>query len=90
LTRRGRVVLLAALVLMCGVFAIAIAGRGGADSPQVPVTAVVQPNDTLWSFSERHVPRGDRRVVIDDIRRINKLEGYVIHPGQRLVLPPRR
>jgi LysM repeat protein len=83
-------VILAALVVMCGVFGIALAGPGEANSPGERVTAVVQPGDTLWSFAGRNVARGDRRAAIDDIRRLNNLEGYVIHPGQRLVLPARR
>jgi LysM repeat protein len=54
------------------------------------VTAVVQPGDTLWSFAERNTPHRSPRAAIAEIRQLNNLEGYVIHPGQRLVLPQRR
>jgi LysM repeat protein len=91
LTRRGRLVLLALLLMVCGVAAIVAAGPGQASDPAPPpTTAVVQPGDTLWSFAERNLSGTSPYPAIDDLRRLNHLDGYVIHPGQRLVLPRRR
>ena len=50
-------------------------------------TVVVRPGDTLWSIAERSVPRLDRRAAIAGIRRLNGIEGHVVHPGDILRLP---
>jgi LysM repeat protein len=51
---------------------------------------VVQPGDTLWSFAERNLPRWRTIDAVAELKRVNHLEGSVIHPGQRLTLPARR
>lgn len=91
LTRRGRVVVLG-LVLLLGALVGFLAASPGqaADPPKPAVTAVVQPGDTLWSFAERNLPRWHRIDAVAELQRLNHLEGSVIHPGQRLVLPARR
>jgi LysM repeat protein len=70
-----------------GVMAVGVPGQ--AADPAPPATAVVQPGDTLWSFAERNMPHTSPFSAINEIRRINKIDGYVIHPGQRLILPRR-
>ena len=47
---------------------------------------VVRPNDTLWSIATRHYA-GDPREAIWKLQRRNGLEGALLRPGQRLVLP---
>lgn len=91
LTRRGRLVLLA-LILFTGALVGFLSATPGqaADPPKPAVTAVVQPNDTLWSFAERNLPSWRPQAAITELKRLNDLEGYVIHPGQRLILPSRR
>jgi len=91
LTRRGRLVVLA-LVLLLGAFVGFLAASPGqaADPPRPAVTAVVQPGDTLWSFAERNLPRWRTIDAVAELKRLNHLEGSVIHPGQRLTLPVRR
>ncbi|GIJ45949.1 hypothetical protein Val02_28350 [Virgisporangium aliadipatigenens] len=89
LTRRGRLVLLVLLVLMFGGAGLAVSSTVRADRPAAPRTAVVQPDDDLWAFARRNLPGRDPYAAIAEIRRLNDLEGYVIHPGQRLVLPGR-
>jgi hypothetical protein len=91
LTRRGRIVVLGLFIMMAS-FASAIllttASRAedrGATGPAP--TVVVQPHDTLWSIATRTAPRRDPYAAIADIRRINDLAGYVVHPGQTLELP---
>ena len=90
LTHRGRMVVLALLLAVCGVVAVWLAPAGRAADPvPPPVTAVVQPGDTLWSFVERNIPSNDAFGAINDVRRLNRLESYTIQPGQRLLLPRR-
>jgi hypothetical protein len=91
LTRRGRLVVLAFMLLLCGLTAAVAAAPGRAADPARPrATAVVRPGDTLWSFTARNAPGRDPYAAIEEVRRLNHIEGYVIHPGQRLVLPRRR
>jgi LysM domain len=90
LTRRGRVLVVALLVcLLVGVFAIASPPGRAANPPGTHRVAVVQPGDTLWSIAERYAPSGDRFETIAEIRRLNGLEDYTVHPGQHLLLPVR-
>jgi LysM repeat protein len=77
--------LLAALAALAAV-GVASASRA-ADPAGPPPTAVVRPGDTLWSVAERHVPSRDPFGVIAEIRRLNDLDGYTVHPGDQLVLP---
>jgi LysM repeat protein len=81
-----------ALVLLTGALVGFLAASPGqaADPPGPAVTAVVEPGDTLWSFSERNLPNWQPKTAVVELKRLNDLEGYVIHPGQRLTLPVRR
>ncbi|MGH3103470.1 MAG: LysM peptidoglycan-binding domain-containing protein [Gaiellaceae bacterium] len=47
---------------------------------------VVRPTDTLWSIAATHYA-GDPREAIWKLQRRNGLEGTLLRPGQRLVLP---
>lgn len=47
----------------------------------------VKPYDTLWSIAERRYG-GDPREAVWRIRERNHLDGTLLRPGQRLVLPP--
>lgn len=87
LTRRGRVVLVLALAgLLVGGFALA-ASASEATPPASQSTVVVQPGDSLWSIAVREQPGRDPLRVVEAFRRVNNLDGYVVHPGQRLVVP---
>jgi hypothetical protein len=91
LTRRGRVVVMMAFLLLVTVVVAVLAPASRADEPPgAAPTAVVQPGDTLWSVAARHRPSRDPYQMIDEIRRINGLDGYTVHAGQRLVLPRQR
>jgi LysM repeat protein len=81
-----------ALVLLTGALVGFLSAAPGqaADPPRPAVTAVVQPHDTLWSFAERNMPGWQPKTAVAELKRLNDLEGYVIHPGQRLTLPARR
>ncbi|HET8662510.1 MAG TPA: LysM peptidoglycan-binding domain-containing protein [Micromonosporaceae bacterium] len=90
LTVRGRVVVLGLLLALAGLVVVLAAPASEAANPAgaAPV-AVVLPGDTLWSVAQRHVPGSDPFGAIEEIRRLNGLRDYTIHPGQRLVLPRR-
>jgi LysM repeat protein len=91
LTRRGRTAVLVLLLALAGlVVAIAAPASRAADPPGASPTAIVEPGDTLWSIAERHRPGRDPFGMIDEIRRLNGLTDYTVHPGQRLALPPAR
>ena len=44
---------------------------------------IVQPGETLWKISRNFA------VSVKDLQQRNKLQGNLIHPGQKLVIPPR-
>jgi LysM repeat protein len=88
LTRRGRAVVLAFLLLLAaGVIALAAGPTLAADPPGSLPTVVVDSDDTLWKIAGRVDTRHDRFVVINEIRRLNGIADYTVHPGQRLILP---
>jgi LysM repeat protein len=88
LTRRGRVVLLVFFLLVAGVgLALAApASRAAGPAGQAP-TAEVRPGDTLWSIAERELPGRDPVRAVEEIRELNGMADYTIHPGQHVVLP---
>src|SRR5262249_48268634 len=91
LTRRGRIVVLVALLTLAVGLVALVGAPGQAANPADPApTTVVAPGDTLWSVAERCVPGRDRFRAIDEIRRLNGIRDYTIHPGQRLILPRTR
>jgi hypothetical protein len=55
----------------------------GAGGSQV----VIRPGDSLWSVAMRHAPGRDPSETVEEIRKLNRLPGYVVHPGQRVRLP---
>lgn len=89
LTRRGRLtVTVAVTLLVLGVGWVAHASSSGEPAaPAVSGTVVVQPGETLWDLAVRANPTADPRRVVDQIERLNDLDGPVLHPGQRLRLP---
>jgi LysM repeat protein len=91
LTRRGRVVLLVLLLAVATAVAGLVAAPGqAAERPTAAPTVVVRPGDTLWSIARRYEPRRDPFETIDDIRRLNGIEDFTVHPGQQLTMPSRR
>ena len=93
LTRRGRLVVLGFFVLMASLASavlFATASRASDPGTAPAPTVVVRPHDTLWSIASRTSPHRDPVATVAEIRRLNRLPDYVIHPGDTLVLPPRR
>lgn len=91
LTRRGRVVLLIALVLLAAGVAFwsarAMAAPEQSGSGQASV--VVKPGESLWSIAIAYDPSRDPASVIRDIQRLNGMSGATVWAGHRLLLPPR-
>lgn len=95
LTRRGRIVFtaLGAVPLVAWAL-IAVLGSGGAAADagaelgaRTFEYVTVHQGDSLWAIAESIAPHDDPRVVIDEIIRLNGLEGAMVEPGQRLALP---
>jgi len=90
LTRRGRVVVLAFFVLMASLAsAVLLATASRADDRETgpAPTVVVQRDDTLWAIATRTAPDRDPYAAMAEIKKLNGIRGYVVHPGQRLELP---
>lgn len=91
LTRRGRALLVVALVaLLSAAFCVGRSASQAATAqgpvPPLPQTTV-QTGDTLWSVAKRAVPGRDPRDVVARIRELNHLQGAALRVGQQLVLP---
>ncbi len=90
LTRRGRVLLLLALVaVLFGAFSlgrsVSEAAPPSAYSAEHVVT--VEQGDSLWTLARRVAPDHDPRDVVAKIRDLNDLSSSGLVPGQQLVLP---
>ena len=92
LTRRGRVaVLLAAVMLvvsLIGAGARAVAS-GQYDPVELSVHTVMQ-GDTLWGFAQMVAEPGqDVRDVVADLQRLNRMDSTDLQVGHSIVLPTR-
>ena len=94
LTRRGRVVVAVAAVLLLAALSLVIAASAQATNHPVPRAAqqnltqvTVRPGQSLWSVAESADPDADTRVVIQQIVELNGLTGAVVFAGQRLWVP---
>lgn len=93
LTRRGRVLLLLALVaVLFAAFSLGRANTQAASTADAAPAAVVeqitvQPGESLWSVARRVAPENDPREVMAVIKRMNDLEGSQLQVGQQLLLP---
>ncbi|HEV7961731.1 MAG TPA: LysM peptidoglycan-binding domain-containing protein [Actinoplanes sp.] len=93
LTRRGRVVVLTFFLLLASLAsAVLFTTASRADNPPTgpAPTIVVQPHDTLWSIATRASTRRDPYAAVAEIQKLNGLDGYVVQPGQTLILPRER
>jgi nucleoid-associated protein YgaU len=65
-----------------------LGGDGGADLRLAGESSVVvQAGDTLWSIASSLGGTGDVRALVDEIQRLNHLQGADLVPGQVLQLP---
>jgi LysM repeat protein len=92
LTRRGRLVIIAAALLVAfaiGVFVTA-AGSVATQHPGTPEpTSIVQvgSGDTLWDIAAGLADDGEVRAMMEKIEELNALDSTVLQAGQRLVVP---
>jgi LysM repeat protein len=90
LTRRGRIVVLAVLVVLAAGVAGLLALPSQAAAPAgTPRVVVVQPGDSLWTIIERYRPGADPVRAVEELRRANGLSGSTLQPGVELTLPAR-
>ena len=93
LTRRGRVVLAALIVLPVLVFGGVVAANSAAQAgTDTSFSAsfhhvTVQPGESLWVIAERLAPASDPRDVVGAIVDLNGLSSTVVQAGQRLAIP---
>ena len=99
LTRRGRRVLWAAVILLLVAvitpLLLAVASGAQASSHGLPPSAVragmrqvvVKPGQSLWSVALNAEPKADPRVVIQQIMEFNALGSQVVVPGESLWVP---
>jgi hypothetical protein len=95
LTRRGRVVVALAAVLLATLVSLLLAGVAQATndgpSPRAArenlVQVIVRPGQSLWSVAESADPDQDTRAVIQQIIDLNSLSGDAVFAGQQLWVP---
>ena len=95
LTRRGRLVVTAAAVLIAGAVSMALAGVAqatGHSATAAPARAgvtkvLVRPGQSLWSLAEKYAPDADTRLVIQEILQLNSMSTDQVQPGQVLWVP---
>jgi LysM repeat protein len=90
LTRRGRIVLTA--LMMIGLVITGFALGHGSSQAAGPVhvvrhTVTVRAGDTLWSLAARVAPHDDPRDVVAEISSLNRLTSPLVEPGEQLVVP---
>lgn len=90
LTDRGRALLVLALALLLfGAFSLGRVGAEGSTGGAAaePQAVTVAPGETLWGIARRLAPGQDPRPVVEQIVRLNELDGGGLQAGQQLLLP---
>lgn len=91
LTRRGRLVVFLAGLLVAVAVAVAFAGGSVATAEKgqpVPTDVIVVGTGvTLWDIASARAEGGDVREVMSTIQRLNHLEGGMLVAGQQLRVP---
>lgn len=92
LTRRGRLMIFAAALLVAMVALVAIAGAviatSGAGDPVPAQTVQVGSGDTLWDIAAAANPGGNVGTTVHDIAELNGLaETGALQVGQRVSVP---
>ena len=95
LTRRGRLVVTAAALLVIAAMSVVLAGAAQALGHSAGparlgpgITKVeVRPGQDLWSLAETYDPNADTRQVIQEILQLNSMSTDQVQPGQVLWMP---
>ena len=91
LTRRGRLVVFGAALLMA--LALGVLWGGGSVATEEAGTAdptlvvQVEPGDTLYDIAARVTTDGDVAAMVEEIEDLNRLESSVVYAGQKLRVP---
>jgi len=85
----GLVALPVALALGVGILSggAALASRSDSAPSGTFETVTVLAGDSLWTIAQEVAPAADPRDVVDDIVRLNALDGTNVRAGQRLAVP---
>ena len=82
---RALVIISTIAVLLVLLLASAVSATGAVAATE---SYRVRPGDTLWEIAREQGPAdADPRVIVDAIRRINRLDGVLIRPGEILEVP---
>ncbi|GGD22270.1 LysM peptidoglycan-binding domain-containing protein [Nocardioides daphniae] len=91
LTRRGRVVVVLAALLLALVVGVALGGVSSASeeagAPQATEVVVVNEGDTLWGIAAGVAEEGEVRAMVSEIRELNNLDSSVVTLGQEIHVP---
>lgn len=90
LTRRGRVVVFAAVAVSAAGFMTFVgdlAGASSAGGEAATGSYVVSPADSLWSIAQEVAPSADARETVERIKDLNGMRSAVVFTGQELVVP---
>lgn len=92
LTRRGVLVVRAALIAFVAVLAVVVGVLAGMAlrpaAPEAGASVIVGSGQSLWSIAEESAaPGADVRDVVAEIVALNGLTSSTVHAGQSLVLP---
>jgi nucleoid-associated protein YgaU len=88
LTRRGRLLLLAAsLVAVLGLALAAASASIANDHPEQTTVVTVTPGQTLWDVSAAAAGGGDVRSMMSHIEALNHLDSASLQAGQHLRVP---
>ncbi|MER2138248.1 MAG: LysM peptidoglycan-binding domain-containing protein [Arthrobacter sp.] len=95
LTRRGRLLLIGAPILLGGAALLtfvgfftapALASSDGAETTRTQQVSV-STGDSLWSLAGQYAPERDPRAVVADIMELNNLSDDVVPAGVQLYIP---
>ena len=93
LTRRGRLVILAAFLALAGALMVAFGGLAGASfeagTPEQVRIVEVGPGDTLYGIAADIAEPGQIREAVLHLQQLNGLTGSQLQIGQRLAVPTR-
>jgi len=89
LTRRGRVVVvlaILALLVLAGFALGRVSSQAAGPSKPLP-TVTVHDGETLWQIAARVAPHADRRALVMQLEALNRLQDGHVVAGQQLRLP---
>jgi predicted Zn-dependent protease len=89
LTRRGRLVIIAAALLVAFAIGVFVTAAGSVATQEPEATEIVQvgTGDTLWEIAADLADDGEVRAMMERIEKLNALDTTVLQAGQRLVVP---